>query len=78
MKLEDLRDANGTNLESYATSLLEKCAEHDLLVAIVFAKKVEGEPDFLHTVANVDLAKLPLFLHQLAEMMRSTSGKTVN
>lgn len=66
MKLEDLKDSNGTSLDSYATTLVEKAGEHSIVVTIIFAA-ADGN---LHVVSPIAPAKLPAALKSLAKMFR--------
>ena len=52
MQFNELKDANGTSLQSYAETLVEKCREAGLTTLIVFAKREDNNVD-IHTVTNI-------------------------
>lgn len=65
-KLADLKDANGTSLQSYVELLMEKANEAGANVVILVA----APPASLHLVTNVDSTVIPDVLSQLASQMR--------
>lgn len=74
MKLIDLKDANGTSLQSYIDLLTEKCDEQGVLSILVFAKRVEGNNDFAVT-STVAAAILPRVLRGLADGLERESAE---
>jgi hypothetical protein len=52
MNLEDIKDSNGTSLQSYVDTLREKAYEAGMTVLFVFAKR-EGDSVDLKTVTNI-------------------------
>jgi len=65
-KLVDLKDANGTSLQSYVDTLVEKADAAGTTIVVLIAR----EPDVLDVKTNVPLAVLPDALSQLASQMR--------
>ena len=51
VKFADIRDANGTSLQSYAELLAENAREHGFVVIIVLASK---ERAMVHTFTTMD------------------------
>lgn len=73
MKLADMKDANGTSLQSHVDVFKDKLEEFGVLYAIFFVQSGAGIvlPE-LDMVSNVDPKKLGVFLHSLANQMRNT------
>lgn len=67
MKLPDLKDSNGTSIQSYAETLVEKCAEHDLISVLLFISK---DSKHIHAIAPMPSTMLPQFLKELVHQMR--------
>jgi hypothetical protein len=72
-KLVDLKDSNGTSLQSYITTLIDKVDEisPEATLTIIIA----SPPDQLDVVSSVQLQNLPDALSQLASIMRSGPEK---
>ena len=51
VKFADIRDANGTSLQSYAELLAEKAKEHGFVVIIAFGSKDRG---MVHAFSTMD------------------------
>ena len=66
MKLADIKDENGTSLQTFADMLVEKTQRAGLQLVLILAQ----EPDFLHLLSNVPVEALPDVLSQLAAQMR--------
>lgn len=66
MKLSDIKDDNGTSLQSYADDLMQKADAKGLTVVMIFA----GDPDFLQSIQNIPVAAIPDVLNQMASQMR--------
>lgn len=80
-KLADVKDENGTSLQSFAELLAQKADRADVRFIALFVIPDDGvvEGASLHTIGNVDMAVIPDFLSQLASQMRKQAkGKTTH
>lgn len=67
LTFEDLKDANGTSIKSYAETLQEKAAEAGLTCVLVFAGK-NATYRGIHTITNIK-SSVPEALIALGESM---------
>ena len=54
MNFQDIRDENGTSLQSYVDVLQTKATEHDLFCTIVFAGKEDSKNPGIHAITAID------------------------
>lgn len=54
MDFQNIKDENGTSLQSYVDVLQAKAAEHDLFCTLVFAGKEGSKNSGLHVVSPID------------------------
>ena len=54
MEFQNIKDENGTSLQSYVDVLQSKAAEHDLFCTLVFAGKEGSKNAGLHVVSPID------------------------
>lgn len=73
-KLADLKDANGTSLQSYAETLVDKAIEHDANVVILVAVPPAG----LHLISNIPADVVAESLSEMASLMRKGKPKRYN
>lgn len=66
-KLADIKDDNGTSLQSYAESLMEKGDAAGLFVFQFFASP---DGNLFTTISNIPLHQQPDLLHRLAAQMK--------
>lgn len=67
MNLSELKDSNGTSLQSYVDSLVEKAGEKDIAVHIIFAGR---EKQQLHVVSGVPPEKLGTLFARLSRQLK--------
>lgn len=72
MKFTEIKDANGTTLQSYAELLTEKAKEAGFVTVIVLASK---EKTMVHAISNID-GPLPLILQKLGRSMAANEPQT--
>jgi hypothetical protein len=65
-QLAEIKDANGTSVQSYTEAFVEKCIEVGLNVVVLLA----APPDKLHMMTNIPQAVVPDALNQYASLMR--------
>jgi len=66
-KLADIKDANGTSLQSYAESVMEKSDTAGLLTFMVF---LSPDGNLFTTISNIAVHEQPDLLHRIAAQMR--------
>jgi hypothetical protein len=54
MNFNEIKDDNGTSLQSYVDTLQEKAIAHDLFCTIVFAGKEDSKNHGFHVVSPID------------------------
>jgi hypothetical protein len=54
MKFNEIKDDNGTSLQSYVDLLQTKATEHDLFCTVVFAGKEGTKNTGIHAITTVD------------------------
>lgn len=74
MTFKDLKDSNGTALQSYAEILQEKAREAGLVTLMVFASK---EQSFLHVVTNVAGDPARIMARLAAEMREPENDRQI-
>jgi hypothetical protein len=67
VEFKEIKDANGTHLQSYAETLAEKAKEAGLVTVMIF---VNREAKFKHIITNSD-GSLPLQLIALGKALQS-------
>lgn len=72
MKLVDIKDDNGTSLQAYADTLMQKADEKGVIVVVLALTPPDGL-QVLHNTANP--AALPDVLSQMAAQMRKRLSK---
>ena len=83
MKLSDIKDANGTSLQSYIDTLVEKIQQSSNLTGFVIIcdmeKARQGENDGLHVVSTLgegaSILKIPAILRELARQMERSPSR---
>jgi hypothetical protein len=54
LNFQDIKDENGTSLQSYVDVLQAKASEHDLFCTLVFAGKEGSKNSGIHAVTAID------------------------
>lgn len=66
-KLADIKDANGTSLQAYAESIMEKSDAAGLLTFMAF---LSPDGSLFTTISNIAIFEQPDLLHRIAAQMR--------
>lgn len=75
MKFNEIKDANGTSLQSYVDVLQVKATEHDLFCTIVFAGKKDSKNTGFHVITTIDGPPERALLLLAMSMYDLTSGQ---
>jgi len=81
VKLSDIKDANGTSLQAYADTLIEKINETGNLTGIIIIcdleKARQGENDGLHLLSTLGqgATNVPAILKALADQMKRSPSR---
>lgn len=68
MKLSDIRDSNGTSIQSHAEVFADKLREQPSVTFVILL--VHKPSKAIHTITNVDMQALPRALKELSHQMR--------
>jgi len=74
MQFNEVKDANGTSLQSYAELLLEKAREMDFTAVIVFGSK---KHKMVHAVANTDGSPADILLRYGRALKEGMANESV-
>lgn len=83
MKLSDIKDANGTSIQSYVDTLVEKLQQSSNLTGFVIVCDLEsarqGENDGLHIISTLgegaQARQIPTILRELARQMERSPSR---